>query len=116
MATGFAGAIAIARRDVAAVLPGRHRYFSVPPLAVVGICAGQGAFTLATGALVLFLSNILAMVMAGTWSTLTLATAARLRRPKACPGARPTSPSAFYFVLAAVPLLSEHCRDYLLSV
>ena len=67
VATGFAGAIALARRDVAAVLPGVAIAISlVPPLAVVGVCLGQGAFGLAIGALVLFLSNLIALVLAGT--------------------------------------------------
>src|SRR3954470_5593158 len=67
LATGFAGAIALARRDVAAVLPGVAIAISlVPPLGVVGICLGQGAVSLALGALVLFLSNFLALVFAGS--------------------------------------------------
>ena len=67
VATGFAGAIALARRDVAAVLPGVAIAISlVPPLAVVGVCLGQGSFALALGALVLFASNLLALVLAGT--------------------------------------------------
>ena len=67
VATGFAGAIALARRDVAAVLPGVAIAISlVPPLAVVGVCLGQGAIGLALGALVLFLSNLIALVLAGT--------------------------------------------------
>lgn len=67
VATGFAGAVAMARRDVAAVLPGVAIAISlVPPLAVTGICLGQRSYALAAGALVLFLSNLLAMVLAGT--------------------------------------------------
>ncbi|HEY5149486.1 MAG TPA: DUF389 domain-containing protein [Mycobacterium sp.] len=67
VATGFAGAIALARRDVAAVLPGVAIAISlVPPLAVVGVCLGQGAVALALGALALFLSNLIALVLAGT--------------------------------------------------
>jgi uncharacterized hydrophobic protein (TIGR00271 family) len=67
VATGFAGAVALARRDVAAVLPGVAIAISlVPPLAVVGVCLGQGAVALAIGALVLFASNLLALVLAGT--------------------------------------------------
>ncbi|MFB7943336.1 DUF389 domain-containing protein [Kitasatospora phosalacinea] len=66
LATGFAGAIALARKDVAAVLPGATIAISlVPPLVVVGICAGRGAWWLALGALVLFTSNLLALVFAG---------------------------------------------------
>lgn len=66
VATGFAGAIALSRKDVAAVLPGVAIAISlVPPLAVVGVCLGQGAVNLAAGALLLFVSNLLAMVSAG---------------------------------------------------
>jgi len=67
IATGFAGAIAFARRDVAAVLPGVAIAISlVPPLAVVGVCLGQTAYALALGALLLFVSNFVALVLAGT--------------------------------------------------
>lgn len=66
LATGFAGALALSRKDVAAVLPGVAIAISlVPPLVVVGVCAGQGAWWLALGALVLFLSNLLALIFAG---------------------------------------------------
>ncbi len=67
IATGFAGAVGLSRRDVAAVLPGVAIAISlVPPLAVVGICAGEGSVGLALGALLLFLSNLVSMVIAGT--------------------------------------------------
>jgi uncharacterized hydrophobic protein (TIGR00271 family) len=67
IATGCAGAVAMARRDVAAVLPGVAIAISlVPPLAVVGVCLGQGYPGLALGALVLFVSNLLALVLVGT--------------------------------------------------
>ncbi|HET9650161.1 MAG TPA: TIGR00341 family protein [Microlunatus sp.] len=66
MATGFAGSIALARRDVAAVLPGVAIAISlVPPLAVVGVCLGRGSLSLAVGALLLFLSNLVALVLTG---------------------------------------------------
>ncbi|MEV3929328.1 DUF389 domain-containing protein [Streptomyces sp. NPDC049944] len=58
--------MALARRDVAAVLPGVAIAISlVPPLVVTGVCAGQAAWWLALGALVLFVSNLLALVFAG---------------------------------------------------
>lgn len=67
VATGFAGAIALARRDVAAVLPGVAIAISlVPPLAVVGVCLGDSAPSLAGGAFLLFLSNAVALILAGT--------------------------------------------------
>ncbi len=67
IATGLAGAVGLSRRDVAAVLPGVAIAISlVPPLAVVGICLGEGSISLAMGALVLFVSNLVSMVIAGT--------------------------------------------------
>lgn len=38
----------------------------VPPLGVVGVCLGMGEVGLALGALLLFLSNVVALVLAGT--------------------------------------------------
>ncbi|MGI5176152.1 TIGR00341 family protein [Dactylosporangium sp. CA-152071] len=67
VATGFAGAVGLSRRDVSDVLPGVAIAISlVPPLAVAGVCAGQGEFALAAGALVLFASNVVSLVLAGT--------------------------------------------------
>ena len=67
IATGLAGAVGLSRRDVAAVLPGVAIAISlVPPLAVVGICLGEGSISLALGALLLFVSNLVSMVLAGT--------------------------------------------------
>ena len=67
IATGFAGSIAITRRDVGDVLPGVAIAISlVPPLAVVGVCLGSGAPSLALGALILFASNVIAMVITST--------------------------------------------------
>ena len=67
IATGLAGAVGLSRRDVAAVLPGVAIAISlVPPLAVVGICLGEGSVGLALGALLLFVSNLVSMVIAGT--------------------------------------------------
>lgn len=67
LATGFAGGFAMCRKDLSAVLPGVAIAISlVPPLGVVGVCAGQGLWDDALGALVLFLSNVLALVIAGS--------------------------------------------------
>jgi uncharacterized hydrophobic protein (TIGR00271 family) len=67
LATGFAGAIALARRDVAAVLPGVAIAISlVPPLAVVGVCLGHASYAASIGAMFLFLSNLVSLVLAGT--------------------------------------------------
>ena len=68
IATGLAGAVALARRDVAAVLPGVAIAISlVPPLAVVGVCLGDGEIQWALGALLLFVSNFVALVLGGVF-------------------------------------------------
>ncbi|MDZ8172005.1 TIGR00341 family protein [Microbacterium xanthum] len=67
LATGTAGAFAMTRRDLSAVLPGVAIAISlVPPLGVVGVCAGQGAWEEALGALLLFASNVVSLVIAGS--------------------------------------------------
>ena len=67
LATGLVAAVAITRRDVGDVLPGVAIAISlVPPLGVVGVGLGSGAPALAVGALVLFASNVLAMIITTT--------------------------------------------------
>lgn len=117
VATGFAGAIALARKDVAAVLPGVAIAISlVPPLAVVGVCLGQGALSLATGALLLFLSNLLALVLAGTlvYTTLELQEHAITRAGASRRKAYLTL--SILLVLVAVPLVANTAATYLLNV
>ena len=66
-ATGLAGSLAIARRDIGDILPGVAIAISlVPPLAVVGITAAEGAWDDALGALLLFTTNVLAIIVAGS--------------------------------------------------
>ncbi|MBA2956162.1 DUF389 domain-containing protein [Nocardioides sp. MAH-18] len=108
IATGFAGAIALSRRDVAAVLPGVAIAISlVPPLAVVGVCLGQGAPNLAAGACLLFFSNLLAMVAAGviTFATLNPLSERHARR-------RPGLVIASLAVVIAVPLAANTAAVY----
>ena len=67
IATGTAGAFALARRDLSAVLPGVAIAISlVPPLGVVGVTLGQGDWNGAFGSLMLFLSNLVALVIAAS--------------------------------------------------
>jgi uncharacterized hydrophobic protein (TIGR00271 family) len=115
VATGLAGAVALARRDVAAVLPGVAISISlVPPLAVVGICAGQGSFLLAVGALLLFLSNLLALVLSGTLVFAMLGygpdgtTARPTRRARITVGA--------LLLLIALPLVGNTVASYALTL
>ncbi len=66
-ATGIAGAFALTRRDVSNILAGVAIAISlVPVLAVVGITLGAGRLDLAWGALILFLTNVAAILIAGT--------------------------------------------------
>ena len=63
LATGLAGALALARRDISPALPGVAIAISlVPPLGVVGITLANGRFELALGALLLFATNLLAII------------------------------------------------------
>ena len=65
-ATGLAGSFAIARRDVGDILPGVAIAISlVPPLAVVGTLGATADFDGALGALLLYLTNVLAILVAG---------------------------------------------------
>lgn len=65
-ATGLAGAFAVARRDIGDILPGVAIAISlVPPLCVVGVTAVEGDWAGSVGALLLFATNVLAMIVAG---------------------------------------------------
>jgi uncharacterized hydrophobic protein (TIGR00271 family) len=66
VAVGLAGSFALVRRDVSNIVAGVAIAISlVPVLAVVGITLGAGRLDLATGAFVLFLTNVAAILVAG---------------------------------------------------
>jgi len=66
LAAGAAGAFAISRPDVADSLPGVAIAVAlVPPLAVVGTTAQLGAWEDALGAMLLFATNLVAIILAG---------------------------------------------------
>lgn len=66
LAAGAAGAYATAREDVSSALPGVAVAVAlVPPLGVAGICLQLGRSDLAVGALLLFLANLIAILLAG---------------------------------------------------
>jgi uncharacterized hydrophobic protein (TIGR00271 family) len=66
LASGAAGAFAISRADVSDSLPGVAIAISlVPPLSVVGIALAKVQWVDAGGAMLLFLTNFLAIVLAG---------------------------------------------------
>jgi uncharacterized hydrophobic protein (TIGR00271 family) len=66
IATGAVGAFALARSDVSDTLPGVAIAISlVPPLAVVGLTLEAGNSTESLGALVLFMTNVGAILLSG---------------------------------------------------
>jgi uncharacterized hydrophobic protein (TIGR00271 family) len=66
LATGVAGAFALSRQDVSDTLPGVAIAVSlVPPLANVGILLALGEPVLATGSLLLFVTNYFAILITG---------------------------------------------------
>jgi uncharacterized hydrophobic protein (TIGR00271 family) len=66
LASGAAGAFCMSREDVADSLPGVAIAISlVPPLCVVGISLSAGEWGAARGALLLFITNMLAILLAG---------------------------------------------------
>lgn len=66
LAAGAAGAFALSRDDVADSLPGVAIAISlVPPLCVVGIGLAEGEVDVALGAMLLFLTNLLAILLVG---------------------------------------------------
>ncbi|GAA2136056.1 DUF389 domain-containing protein [Nocardioides koreensis] len=116
VATGFAGSVAFARRDVAAVLPGVAIAISlVPPLAVVGVCLGQGAVTLAVGALVLFASNFVALVLAGTLVFTSAGYAAEASQDKQLSRRRATLAIGILLVVVLVPMAANTVGTYLVD-
>ncbi|MBL0886967.1 DUF389 domain-containing protein [Myceligenerans indicum] len=113
VATGFAGAIAQARRDLSAVLPGVAIAISLaPPLAVVGVCAGVGEWTLALGALFLFLSNLIALVLTGTLVFTALGYAGESLEPTGVVTRRARLTLAVLAVLIAFPLAANTVATY----
>lgn len=115
IATGLAGAVALARRDVAAVLPGVAIAISlVPPLVVTGICLGHGEPLLAVGSVVLFASNLIALVLAGvvTFAALGYAGDDRAGRPLA---RRSRLVLGGLLALVAVPLAANTVVAVLIS-
>ncbi len=66
LASGMAGAYALSRKDVSAALPGVAIAAALaPPLSVVGIGIAHGNLQAAGGALLLFITNLITISLAG---------------------------------------------------
>lgn len=82
LASGAAGAFCLSREDIADSLPGVAIAISlVPPLCVVGLSLSAGELEAATGAMLLFITNFLAIILAGgaVLAILGLNAAARIK-------------------------------------
>ncbi|MBN3931736.1 DUF389 domain-containing protein [Streptomyces verrucosisporus] len=116
LATGFAGAVAQARRDVGAVLPGVAIAISlVPPLTVVGVCLGHLSGWLALGALVLFVSNLFALVFGGMVVFASLGYGTEAGRASGRPARRTYAAMALLFTVVFVPLTANTALTFLLN-
>jgi uncharacterized hydrophobic protein (TIGR00271 family) len=83
LATGVVSAVAVIRKDLSDVLPGVAIAIAlVPPLCVAGLLLARAEFLAAVGAMTLFATNVLAMILAGVsiFVLVGYARMARLRR------------------------------------
>jgi uncharacterized hydrophobic protein (TIGR00271 family) len=116
LATGLAGAVALARRDVAAILPGVAIAISlVPPLAVVGVCLGAGDPGLALGALLLFLSNLLALILAGAFLFAVLGYTDEVIERQGRSRRRAYTVLSVLMVVVVLPLVANTAATYALT-
>lgn len=110
--SGAAGAFAMSRSDVADTLPGVAISISlVPPLCVVGVGLSESDWDVASGAMLLFLTNLLSILLAGggVLALLGLSTAAtsELRGPARKRAFWSIAAGAF---LVAVPLAATSAQ------
>ena len=102
LATGAVGSVALVRRDVSDTLPGVAIAISlVPPLSVVGLTFEAGAWGQSFGALLLFLTNVAAILASGT-VVMALYGVHRLVAPGAGPGRRTVNRRNAVVVIAAM--------------
>ncbi|MEU7722942.1 TIGR00341 family protein [Streptomyces tibetensis] len=117
LATGLAGAIALARQDVAAVLPGVAIAISlVPPLVVSGVCLGRLDGWPALGALVLFVSNFFALVFGGMVIFAGLGYDRATHKAADGPARRTYAAMALLFAAVFIPLAANTALMLLLEI
>lgn len=108
LATGLVGAFALLRDDISDALPGVAIAISlVPPLAVVGLSAESGQWGDSVGALLLFATNVAAIIATGTLLLLAAGirrTATAAGRPVGQLRGRTLAVVVSLLVLVAVPL------------
>jgi uncharacterized hydrophobic protein (TIGR00271 family) len=112
LATGAVGAFAVIRSDVSNTLPGVAIAISlVPPLCVVGLTLESGASGQATGAMILFLTNVGAILLSGlvVMALYHVFEAAASERPRVHRRVAATVVAVFVLVLM-VPLAVSSAR------
>jgi uncharacterized hydrophobic protein (TIGR00271 family) len=116
LATGAVGSVALIRSDISDTLPGVAIAISlVPPLAVVGLCAESGAYSQSAGALLLFGTNVAAILATGL-VVMALYRVHRLVIPAATPERRAVNRRnaalviVAFVILIGVPLTSSTMR------
>ena len=116
LAAGAAGAYIMIRSEASSALPGVGIAVAlIPPLATVGITAGGGERDLAFGALLLFITNLLAIVLAaGTTFSIAGFGAYRSARVKA-EGVLAGAVLVTLLVVIAIPLALNALDRYGLS-
>ena len=112
LASGAAGAFALSRRSVADALPGVAIAISlVPPLCVVGICLTAGDVGAAGGAALLFVTNLVAILVAGGGLLALMGYGAVARRGVHPEGRRRAAiVTGAALVIVAVPLVLASLR------
>jgi uncharacterized hydrophobic protein (TIGR00271 family) len=105
LASGMAGAYAVARKDVAAALPGVAIAAAlVPPLGVIGIGLAVGDLSVAGGSTLLFATNLIAIALAGSLTFLLLGFRPGARGIRELHLRRGLTTTLLLFVLISIPL------------
>jgi len=105
LASGAAGAYAIARKDVATALPGVAIAAAlVPPLCVMGIGFAAADMQMAGGAGLLFITNLVAIVLAGSVTLLLLGFRPAERGEREARLRQGLAASVVLFIIVAIPL------------
>jgi len=106
LASGAAGAYAIARKDVAAALPGVAIAAAlVPPLGVIGIGLAMGSLGIAGGGSLLFMTNLVAIALAGSFTFLLLGFRPGAHGAREVHLRRGLITTIILFVLITIPLI-----------
>ena len=107
LASGAAGAYAVARKDVATSLPGVAIAAAlVPPLSVIGVGLAMGDMDIAGGGTLLFATNMIAITFSGAITFLQLGFRPTSRREGEARLRNALRTSIFLLLIISIPLAS----------